>query len=170
MSESTYSSIAIEGAVNPPMPEANAPASPLEGPVELPTPTLPSTSAQPVLPSIPTQPTMPTCPTGFRPRTVGSNQSFTDLLLENGVSYEAMRAANPTLSTDQPSPGTVYCAPPAGSRKLCTNGAQSYVIEQGETLYSLTRTLGLSIGRLLSANPSLAPSDFLPGRVICLPG
>jgi len=77
-------------------------------------------------------------------------------------------STNPGLSTGYPQPGTLYCAPPSGTRRICASN-RSYVMSQGETLYTLTRTLGISSGRLLAANPNLAPGDFLPGRVICLP-
>lgn len=163
------------------MSEFNRPAAPGEGPMGLPTPDIPDNiPAQPgegpVNPPTPSQPSRPQptpisrrCPSGYRRSVVENNQSFTDLLLENNVSYNAMRAANPGLPTTRLAPGTVYCAPPSGSRRVCTYGSRSYVMSQGETIYTLVRTLGISPGRLLQANPSLAPGDFLPGRVICLP-
>lgn len=147
-----------EGPIGLPTPEVDTPAQPGEGPVSPPTPSVPA-RPQPVR----------TCPSGYRRGTVRNNQSFTDLLIENNVSFNAMRAANPALPTTRLAPGTVYCTPPSGSRRVCAYGSRSYVMSQGETLYTLVRTLGISAGRLLQANPSLAPGDFLPGRVICLP-
>lgn len=153
-----------EGPAGLPTPEVDTPARPGEGPAGLPTPSVP-VRPSPVRPV----PVSRRCPIGYRRGTVQNNQSFTDLLLENNVSYNAMRAANPNLPTTRIAPGTVYCAPPSGSRRVCTYGSRSYVMSQGETIYTLVRTLGISPGRLLQANPSLAPGDFLPGRVICLP-
>lgn len=152
-----------EGPAGLPTPEVveGVPAQPGEGPAGLPTPIVPAVP-RPV-------PISRRCPRGYRRGVVENNQSFTDLLLENNVSYNAMRSANPSLPTTRLSPGTVYCAPPSGSRRVCTYGTRSYVMSQGETIYTLVRTLGISPGRLLQANPSLAPGDFLPGRVICLP-
>ena len=152
-------------------PDLNEPAMPGIGPEGLPTPSLPS-MPQLSLPNCP--PTGCTivarrCPTGYQRLTVRSNQSFTDLLLENNVSYGAMRAANPNLPTTQLETGTVYCAPPSGTRRMCAYGNRTYVMGQGETLYTLVRTLNTTASRLLRANPELAPGDFLPGRVICLP-
>lgn len=162
--EDTSPAMPGEGPAGLPTPGVTdtTPAAPGEGPAGLPTP---GVAARPQ----PVPITVRRCPAGYRRGTVLNNQTFTDLLLENNVSYNAMRSANPTLPTTRLSPGTVYCAPPAGSRRVCTYGTRSYVMEQGETLYTLVRTLGISPGRLLQANPSLAPGDFLPGRVICLP-
>lgn len=165
-------------------PEINSPAAPVEGPAGLPTPSLPGSSpAEPIegpaglpTPSLPdasqgemSDNAILRCPAGYQQGVVRNNQSFTDLLLENNVSYNAMRAANPTLSTTRIAVGTRYCAPPSGTRRQCAYGSRSYVMSQGESIYTLVRTLGISAGRLLQANPSLAPDDFLPGQEICLP-
>ena len=164
------------GLPTPSLPDSGA-AEPGEGPAGLPTPTLPDDeAAQPgegpaglPTPSLPSRPQPErVCPQGYRRAAVQNNQSYTDLLIENNVSYNAMQSANPDLSTTSPVAGTIYCAPPSGTRMLCSSN-RSYVMSQGETLYTLTRTLGISAGRLLAANPNLAPGDFLPGRVICLP-
>ena len=160
----------------PELPDLNEPAMPGIGPEGLPTPSLPSapqpSRPQPSQPSCPPSGCAPTsrlCPAGYQRLSVRSNQTFTDLLLENNVSYSAMRAANPALPTSRPPAGTVYCAPPSGTRRMCTYGSRTYVMGQGETLYSLVRTLNTTAAQLLRANPELAPGDFLPGRVICLP-
>ena len=184
MSETNQNSASGNASAAMPSPDLNIPAQPGEGPVIPSTPALPDNNqpARPgegpaVLPT-PSQPARPStqrpapvrrCPNGYRQGTVQNNQAFTDLLIENNVSYNAMRAANPNLPTTRLAQGTVYCAPPSGTRRVCTYGSRSYVMSQGETLYTLVRTLGISAGRLLQANPSLAPGDFLPGRVICLP-
>lgn len=149
----------------------NQPVTPGIGPEGLPTPSLPG----PEIPSVPSQPDQGQtpgaclCPTGYRASTVQNNQTFTDLLLENDVSYAALRAANPTLPVTRIAPGTRYCAPPAQTRALCSAGAISYVLSQDENLSVLSQRAGLSPGALLTANPMLAPSDFVPGRVVCLP-
>ncbi len=163
------------------------PVSPGEGPLGAPTPALPSSPA-PSIPSIPLQPAIPNrpsvppnlpgnnqsvtvyrCPEGYTAGFVQQGESFATLLLRHNVSYNAMRAANPNLSTGLPTPGTFYCAPPEGSRRSCPYGSRTYVMRQGETFNSVLRTLNATAASLLRANPDLAPGDFLPGRVICAP-
>ena len=110
------------------------------------------------------------CPTGYRLATVENGQTFTDLLIENDVSYQAMRAVNPNLPTTRLAPGKRYCVPPSMSRRLCpSSSSSSYVMGVGETLFTVARTLGVSPGALLATNTALAPSDFKAGRVICVP-
>ena len=160
----------------------DVPAQPNEGDVTLPTPSLPSGDDQPAQPGegpagLPTPsvtvrpavPTIPLCPIGYSLGVVQNGQTFTDLLLANNVSYQAMRSANPTLPTTRISPGTRYCIPPTGARRLCPSGTQSYVMGQFEDLNTLSELFAVSPGVFLTLNPQLAPGDFTAGRVICAP-
>ena len=159
------------------------PAQPGEGPVVLPTPDA-STDDQPAQPGegpagLPTpevvpQQTVPTpqvtlCPLGYSRGIVQNGQTFTDLLLQHNVSWQAMRIANPTLPTTRLTPGTRYCIPPAGSRRLCPSGTDSYVMGQFEDLNTLSELFGVAPGVFLSVNTQLAPGDFSAGRVVCVP-
>ncbi|MBE5802373.1 MAG: hypothetical protein E7319_08830 [Clostridiales bacterium] len=142
----------------PSLPGDNQPAEGTEGPQGLPTPSLPGGNTG-----------VFRCPLGYAVGITRGGQTFTDLLLENNVSYQAMRFANPSLPTSRLSPGTPYCIPPAFSRRLCPSGTRSYVMGVGESLQTLVETEGIQPSLLLIANPTLAPEDFTPGRVVCLP-
>ena len=152
-----------EGPAQLPTPETNTddqPAQPGEGPVQLPTPQLtPPVVIRPVQ----------VCPAGYSRGIVQNGQTFTDLLLQHDVSWQAMRSANPTLSTTRIAPGTRYCIPPAGSRRLCPSGTDSYVMGQYEDLNTLSELFGVSPDVFLTVNTQLAPSDFTAGRVVCVP-
>lgn len=152
-----------EGPADLPTPEVSTddqPAQMGEGPVQLPTPE--------VTPSVPVRPVR-LCPVGYSEGIVQNGQTFTDLLLQHNVSYQAMRSANPFLPTTRLSPGTRYCVPPSGSRRLCPSGTQSYVMGQYEDLNTLAELFGVSPGLFLTVNTQLAPSDFKAGRVVCVP-
>ncbi|MDD2647451.1 MAG: hypothetical protein PHI27_03000 [Eubacteriales bacterium] len=148
--------IGPEGLPTPSLP-GGEPAAPGTGPEELPTPSLPG----PVVDY--------SCPSGYTAKTAGANRTLTDLLLENDVSYSAMLSANPSLSLGRIRQGTRYCAPPAGTRRVCRFGSASYVMGIGEDLSTLMETNGYTARELLLLNPMLAPSDFTSGRVICVP-
>lgn len=137
----------------------------------LPTPSLPSTPVRPTQPVQPTQPSQPsdnTCPAGYTRDFVRSGQTYADLLLRHNVSYRAMRTANPRLAPNYMVVGQSYCAPPTGTRQTCT-GLQTYTIQPGEDLETLASDLRTTKGRLLALNPTLLPSDFSSGTVICIP-
>ena len=154
------------------------PAQPGEGPAVLPTPDVDTQPAQPdegpidfPTPSLPTQPVVPIrrCPFGYTSGIVQNGQTFTDLLLQHNVSYQAMRSANPSLPTTRLSPGTFYCVPPSGSRRPCPTGSQSYVMAEFEDLNTLPELFSLSPAAFLTLNTQLAPGDFVAGRVVCVP-
>ena len=152
-----------EGPASLPTPEVDAgnqPAQQGEGPEGVPTPE--------VRPSIPARPAL-VCPLGYGVGVVQNGQTFTDLLLQHNVSYQAMRSANPTLPTTRLAPGTRYCVPPSGSRRLCPSGSQSYVMGQYEDLNTLSELFGVSPAVFLTLNTQLAPGDFRAGRVVCAP-
>ena len=149
-----------EGPVALPTPEAgseNPPAQPGEGPAGLPTPEI-----TPVVP-------VRFCPVGYGVGIVQNGQTFADLLLQHNVSYQAMRAANPGLPVTRLAPGTRYCVPPGGSRRLCPSGSRSYVMGQYEDLNTLSELFGVSPAVFLTLNTQLAPGDFTAGRVVCVP-
>lgn len=151
-----------EGPVSLPTPDINSdsqPAQPGEGPVELPTPQMNPT---PVIPSR-------FCPVGYGVDVVQNGQTFADLLFKHNVSYQAMRSANPSLPVTRIAPGTRYCIPPSGSRRLCPPGARSYVLGQYEDLNTLSELFGVSPAVFLTLNTQLAPGDFTAGRVVCVP-
>ena len=138
----------------------NQPAEPSTP--SLPTPSLPSQPSTPALPPV------NACPTGYTRDIVRAGQTYSDLLLRHNVSYRAMRSANPRLSPGYLVVGQSYCAPPAGTRQVCQN-LRSYTVLPGEDLETLAADLRVTKGRLLALNPTLLPSDFTEGAVICIP-
>lgn len=131
----------------------------------LPTPTLPG---RPSTPPVIIVPGAPACPAGYTRTAVTAGETYADLLVKHNVSYRAMRSANPRLSPGYLIAGQTYCAPPHGTRAVCT-GTRAYTVLQGETLDTIAADLGVTRGRLLSLNPNLLPSDFTQGAVICIP-
>lgn len=126
------------------------------------------TPQQPLQPIVPTRPTV-YCPIGHTAQRVQAGQTYADLLINLNVSYKAMRSANPNLRPGAMVAGTVYCAPPAGTRESCST-ARSYTIQEGDNLSTIARRLNTTTGRLLMLNPTLLPTDFSqPGFVICIP-
>ena len=146
-------------------PDVNQPAEP-DTP-NLPTPSVPSQPSQPSPPVI-VVPTQPACPAGYTRTSVAAGETYADLLVKHNVSYRAMRTANPRLSPGYLIAGQSYCAPPHGTRAVCS-GTQPYTVLAGETLDTIAADLGVTRGRLLSLNPTLLPSDFTQGAVICIP-
>ena len=100
---------------------------------------------------------------------VRQGQSYADLLIENNVSYRAMRTTNPQLVPGRLITGMRYCAPPAGTRQLCGTGTQTYTVQPDETLAMVAERFRTTPGRLMQLNPTLLPTDFSSGTIVCVP-
>ena len=109
------------------------------------------------------------CPSGYACGTVRYGQTYADLLIENDVSYQNFREANPRLSPTGLLPGQRYCVPPKQTAPTCPSGTTRFTIPEGQTLADLATTLRITQGRLLRINETLAPSEFTAGRQICVP-
>lgn len=123
---------------------------------------LPDDGEYPALPDTPTR----VCPSGYTLSAVQSGQSYADLLVQHNVSYRAMRSANPQLMPGYLIAGTAYCAPPSARGRRAPLALVHHSAE--ETLDTLAVRFRTTRGRLLSLNPTLLPSDFSSGTVICI--
>ena len=94
---------------------------------------------------------------------------FVELLVTYNISYAALSAANPSVDLDALTTGQNVCIPPAGTRGSCANGAGTMELAQDITAAMLAEELNVSIAQLMRANPTYRPTDFLSGRIICVP-
>ena len=96
-------------------------------------------------------------------------QTYADILIENDVSYQAFRNANPRISPTALVPGQRYCVPPKSAAVSCPGGTTRFTVPEGQTIADLANNLRITQGRLLRLNETLAPSEFTAGRQICVP-
>ncbi len=68
----------------------------------------------------------------------------------HGTTVDAIMASNPGLDSEHYSAGQSIALPVARA-----TGEERYVVQEGETLYSIARVHGVSVKQLESANPSL---------------
>lgn len=64
-------------------------------------------------------------------------------------------------------PGQVTPPPPA---PFCPDGTL-YIVQRGDTLFSIARANGLTVQEIIAANPQISnPNLITPGQQICIPG
>ncbi len=110
------------------------------------------------------------CGAGFQQHAICAGQTYSQILVENDISYNAMRQINPDVRPSAPLVGQSYCVPedPA-DLGTCSGGRRTYRISQSLTLGELAAALNTTQGALLQLNPSLRPSNFVEGQIICIP-
>jgi len=144
------------------------PIAPLPRPPATPVPPIAPLPRPPVI--TPSPPATQLCPANQTRATVPAGWDVGNMIFRFGVSYDAIRLANPRLNIDNLRAGQVLCIPPSGTRGICTrvNGF-SYIIVQGDSVDNLAMRNRITATQLFRANPNLAPQDFIVGRVICIP-
>lgn len=158
-----------ETPVQPPLP------SPPEEPVESERPSeaqpdgdLPGNEdldAPAVMPDKPTDGETPVCPENHR-HTVSRGETVADLQLRANLNRYTLQQANPSANLDSLAEGQVLCIP---EKNTACPVAETYRLQQEDTIDSVALRLNVSLSALLRANPCLSPSDFMPGMCINVP-
>ncbi|WP_352420366.1 LysM peptidoglycan-binding domain-containing protein [Proteiniborus sp.] len=112
-------------------------------------------------------PRRPRCP-GGRIHVVGTGDTLFRLAQRYDVSFRSIVDANPGIDVENLQIGQEICIPPYEPAELCPTG-RTYVIMRGETLTSIAEKFTVSATDILKYNPTMAPSEFVAGRRICLP-
>jgi LysM repeat protein len=119
------------------------------------------------------QPLQTQCPTGIM-WTVQPGDTLFNIARATGTTVERIVALNPNLQPENLEPGMQICLPeetalPRGPIPPCASGLY-WVVAQGDSLFSIARTYGTTVERLLELNPGIDPLNLQIGMSICLPG
>lgn len=96
--------------------------------------------------------------------TVQSGDTLSGIAVRNGVSLDALLAANPQIRN----PGLIY---PGQSVHLPGAGGGEVTVRGGDTLSGIAARNGVSLDAVLAANPQISNPDLIhPGQTVRLPG
>lgn len=91
--------------------------------------------------------------------TVEPGQSLWSIARSEGVSLQAMEAANPNVNPLNLQVGSTVQVP----------ASTSYVVKPGDTLFTVGRRFGITLSAMLAANPQVNPQNLQIGSTIHLP-
>ncbi len=113
--------------------------------------------------------TMQVCGPNTTPYVVKRGDTFFTIARDHGVSVDALVRANPQISN--PSnirPGQIVCIPNQPTQ--CPNNTFPYVVQRGDTMFTIANRFGVSVQSLIAANPQIPdPSRLTPGQIVCVP-
>jgi peptidoglycan endopeptidase LytF len=111
-----------------------------------------------------------TCP--GRLYTIQSGDTLYKIARQFGYTLDALLEVNPGLNPNALVVGQTLCLPPSpgGGPFPCPAGS-IYIIQAGDTLYSIAGRRGISLSTLLAANPQITDITKLTvGDPVCIPG
>ncbi len=112
-----------------------------------------------------------TCP--GRVYTVRSGDTMFTIAQAQGVSLDALRAANPAVDPNRLSIGQLICIPtgpaPAPAPGACPPNTSPYTVRSGDTFFALAQRFGTTVEALRRANPNVNPNALQIGQRLCIP-
>jgi hypothetical protein len=138
-------------------------------PVILPTPGPVATVTPPILPSPPPPTLTPRPQMGcviFTNHPVQAGETLFSISRRYVTSIPLM--ARHGISSTSLVPGAVI-AVPVGDPSCCTGGWRPYVVEDGETWFSIAQSCGISVDALYQGNGVSAGATLYMASVICVP-
>ncbi|HYE81150.1 MAG TPA: LysM peptidoglycan-binding domain-containing protein [Clostridia bacterium] len=85
------------------------------------------------------------------------------------VSLDDLVEANPHVDPELLTQGQVIYIPRVTLPVNCPTGASIYVVQKGDSFYSIARKNKMRLSALLKANPGVNPDALLIGQSICIP-
>ena len=109
------------------------------------------------------------CGPNTTPYVVRPGDTFFTIARQFGVTVDALIQANPQIpNPSQIRPGQIVCIPQQTT--VCPSGTFSYIVQRGDTMFTIAQRFGVSLQALLAANPQIPdPSRLTPGQTVCVP-
>lgn len=116
--------------------------------------------------SIEVQPTQ-VCGPNTTPYVVRPGDTMFSIARQFGVSLDALIKANPQIpDPSQLRPGQIVCIP----QVVCPTGTFAYIVQPGDTMFSIARRFDVPLQTLIDANPQIPdPARLVPGQTVCVP-
>ena len=107
------------------------------------------------------------CGPNTTPYVVRPGDTMFSIARQFGVSLDALIAANPQIpDPSQIRPGQIVCIP----QTVCPTGTFAYIVQPGDTMFSIARRFDVPLQELIDANPQIPdPARLVPGQTVCVP-
>lgn len=119
---------------------------------------------------IPTKPTgASNCPIGTSPYEIKNGDTLYSIAQKFNTTLEAILTSNPGINPDMLYVGQIICIAENPPSIIGCPSLNTYVIQNGDTLYNIANAFNVTLQDLLSVNPNINPNNLYEGAVICLP-
>jgi LysM repeat protein len=98
-----------------------------------------------------------------------AGDTFYGLAQRFNTTVAAIAAANPGVNPNLLFIGQTLCIPSGAQPGRCPSGTTAYIIQAGDTLYSLAQRFGTTVAAIIAANPGINPNALQIGQTVCIP-
>ncbi|MCZ7573639.1 MAG: LysM peptidoglycan-binding domain-containing protein [Ardenticatenaceae bacterium] len=166
--QTIYIPVQVTATPAPPSPEPTAP--PESTPSVVPAVPTAAPSATPTaVPPTPTAAPPTATPVPVQRYTVQPGDTLNLIAQRFGVTVDQILAANPGLQPEALGIGQEIIIPSGAAPAPQQPSAFQYTVQKGDTLNLIAQRFGVSVDRVLAANPGLVPSRLQIGQVILIP-
>ncbi|HEX7713374.1 MAG TPA: LysM peptidoglycan-binding domain-containing protein [Bacillota bacterium] len=109
------------------------------------------------------------CPSGTFPYIILPRDNFYILAERYNTTVEAISAANPGIEPNNLSVGQSICMPATKPPNPCPCGSRIYLVQAGDSLYSIAQKYNVPFDVLYTANIGLDPANLQIGQAVCIP-
>lgn len=111
---------------------------------------------------------MSPCPADSSPYIVQPGDTFYRLATKFKTTVDAIVRLNPGVDPNRLVVGQIICVP-GQPYPGCPPETFGYMIQAGDTLYSIASSNYTTVGVLIALNPGVDPNNLRVGQVICVP-
>lgn len=111
----------------------------------------------------------PQCPSGTFPYIIMPGDDFSTLAQRYNTSVAAIAAANPGINPTNLQVGQAICMPALSPPNPCPCGSKVYLVQAGDSFYSIAQKFNIPFDVFYSANIGLNPANLQIGQAVCLP-
>ncbi|WP_418791552.1 LysM peptidoglycan-binding domain-containing protein [Phosphitispora sp. TUW77] len=109
------------------------------------------------------------CPAGTTPYIIQAGDTYYSLAIRFNTTVAAIIAANPGVDPNNLMIGQRICIPQALPPAQCPAGTTPYIIQAGDTYYSLAIRFNTTVAAIIAVNPGVDPNNLMIGQRICIP-
>lgn len=117
---------------------------------------------------IPLQKRFPSCPEGNYYK-INPGDTLDSIAKKFNISVDDLKEANPRVNPQNLRIGEIICIPLATPPVECPEGTSPYVVQKGDTFYSIAKKFNTTTKTLQKLNPNVNPVFLLVGQTICVP-
>ncbi|MGI6112923.1 MAG: LysM peptidoglycan-binding domain-containing protein [Mahellales bacterium] len=110
------------------------------------------------------------CPQGSFPYIIQAGDTLFALARRFNTTVDAIIRLNPGIDPQSLRIGQRICIPGVPSPGACPPGTFPYIIQAGDTFFSLAQRFGTTVDAIIRANPGVDPNRLMIGQRICIPG